>query len=350
MDPLPEYSLFLVRILDELDTKHKTMSYQDLCKSLCARFDLVQLAKLRSLLFYTACLDPAFPATLFKDKMRCSMEDPQSKKLMVAADIVTMFNLIQMNGGMVKDKLPTAHRGKFHKNQSLELGKSDDDSFKFQDCDRRLGYEHMDHPRAGHHHHHPTKQLPGTQSATPSSECKTFQPFIPSSDPNFLLGVNKDLKCRAASLDKLHHLPQYSNSSPPSPPCAIESTYFPMDMDSECTTDQESLQHMGPPEPFSVHSCIQKRNVFKEDFHNFVAFSPQVCVFVSRKLLKDVRDGEQLEVLLMYLRKKKIKRQCIQIGELFCRNSKKKLKYSIHKKRHKWKPSNCIQRFCPLYI
>ncbi|KAL3066096.1 hypothetical protein OYC64_016109 [Pagothenia borchgrevinki] len=276
MDPLPEYSLFLVRILDELDTKHKTMSYQDLCKSLCARFDLVQLAKLRSLLFYTACLDPAFPATLFKDKMRCSMEDPQSKKLMVAADIVTMFNLIQMNGGMVKDKLPTAHRAKFHKNQSLELGKSDDDSFKFQDCDRGLGYQHMDHPRAGHHHHHPTKQLPGTQSATPSSECKTFQPFIPSSDPNFLLGVNKDLKCRAASLDKLHHLPQYSNSSPPSPPCEIESTYFPMDMDSECTTDQESLQHMGPPEPFSVHSCIQKRNVFKEDFHNFVAFSPQV--------------------------------------------------------------------------
>ncbi|KAK5874619.1 hypothetical protein PBY51_019549 [Eleginops maclovinus] len=281
MDPLPEYSLFLVRILDELDTKHNTMSYQDLCKSLCARFDLVQLAKLRSLLFYTACLDPAFPATLFKDKMRCSMEDPQSKKLMVAADIVTMFNLIQMNGGMVKDKLPLAHRGKFHKNQSLELCRSDDDSYKFQDCDRGLGYEHIDHPRAGHHHHHqhqhqPTKQHPVPQSITPSADCKTCQPFIPSSDPNFLLGVNKDLKCRAASLDKLHHLPQYSSSSPPSPPCDIESTYFPMDMDSECTTDQESLQHMGHPEPFSVHSCIQKRTVFKEDFHNFVAFSPQV--------------------------------------------------------------------------
>ncbi|XP_029284423.1 major intrinsically disordered Notch2-binding receptor 1 isoform X2 [Cottoperca gobio] len=282
MDPLPEYSVFLVRILDELDTKHKTMSYQDLCKSLCARFDLVQLAKLRSLLFYTACLDPAFPATLFKDKMRCSMEDPQSKKLIVAADIVTMFNLIQMNGGIAKDKLPIVHRHKFHKNQSLELCRSDDDSYKFQNCDRGLGYEHMDQPRDGHHHHHhhPRPQQHSVpQSATPcpkSSECNNCQPFIPTSDPNFLLGVNKDLKCRAASLDKLHHLPQYSSGSPHSPPCEMQSTYFPMDIDSESTTDQESLQHIGHPEPFSVHSSIQKRNVFKEDFHNVVAFSPQV--------------------------------------------------------------------------
>ena len=104
MDAVPEYSLFLVRILEELDTKYTSVSYQDLCKSLCARFDLVHLAKLRSLLFYTACLDQSFPATLFRDKMRCSVEDHQSKKLMVAADIVTMFNLIQMNGGIAKDR------------------------------------------------------------------------------------------------------------------------------------------------------------------------------------------------------------------------------------------------------
>ncbi|XP_070689584.1 major intrinsically disordered Notch2-binding receptor 1 [Pempheris klunzingeri] len=279
MDPLPEYSLFLVRILEELDNKHNTMSYQDLCKSLCARFDLVHLAKLRSLLFYTACLDPAFPATLFKDKMRCSMEDPQSKKLMVAADIVTMFNLIQMNGGTAKDKLPIVHRGKFRKNQSVELCRSDNDAYKFQDCDMGVGYEHMDHPRDGHHHHHLPQQHPVAQSVPPcpkSSDCNNCQQFIPASDPNFLLGVSKDLKCRAASLDKLHHLPQYSSGSPPSPPCEMQSTYFPMNIDSESTTDQESLQHISHPEPFSVHPCIQKRNMFKEDFHNFVAFSPKV--------------------------------------------------------------------------
>ncbi|CAJ1048704.1 major intrinsically disordered Notch2-binding receptor 1 [Xyrichtys novacula] len=283
MDPLPDYSLFLVRILEELDTKHNTMSYQDLCKSLCARFDLVHLAKLRSLLFYTACLDPAFPATLFKDKMRCSMEDPQSKKLMVAADIVTMFNLIQMNGGMAKDKLPAVHRAKFHKNQSLDLCRSpDQDPFKFQDCDRGAGYEHTS-PRVGHHHHHHhphcPQQHPASQSSSPCPkppDLNSCQQFVRTSDPNFLLGVSKELKCRAASLDKLQHLPQYSSGSPPSPPCEMQSTYFPMDIDSESNTDQESLQHISHPEPFSVHPCIQKRNIFKEDFHNLVAFSPQV--------------------------------------------------------------------------
>uniref|UniRef100_A0A8C9Z8B2 Membrane integral NOTCH2 associated receptor 1 n=1 Tax=Sander lucioperca TaxID=283035 RepID=A0A8C9Z8B2_SANLU len=263
MEPLPEYSMFMVRILDELDAKHNIISYQDLCKSLCTRFDLVQLVKLRSLLFYTACLDPAFPATLFKDKMRCSMEDPQSKKLMVAADIVTMFNLIQMNGGIAKDKLPIVHRAKFHKNQSVELCSSDSNDHTFQDCERGLSYEHMQHPAA--------------QSAPPcpkTSECNNCQKFIPTSDPNFLLGVSKDLKCTAGSLDKLHHLPQYSSGSPQSPSCEMQSTYFPMDIDSESNTDQESLQPLSHPETFSVHSCIQKRNIFKEDFHNFVELGP----------------------------------------------------------------------------
>uniref|UniRef100_A0A672ZSJ4 Membrane integral NOTCH2 associated receptor 1 n=1 Tax=Sphaeramia orbicularis TaxID=375764 RepID=A0A672ZSJ4_9TELE len=264
MDALPEYSMFLGRILDELDTKHNTMSYQDLCKSLCARFDLVHLAKLRSLLFYTACLDPAFPATLFKDKMRSSTEDPQSKKLMVAADIVTMFNLIQMNGGIAKDKLPAVHRARFHKNQSLDLCRSDKDTYKFQDCEREVGYETSQHP------------APNASPCSKAADCNNRPPFISTTDPNFLLGVSKDLKCRAASLDKLHHLPQYSSGSPPSPPCEMQRTYFPMDMDSESTTDQDSLQHLGHHEPFTVHSCIQKRNIFKEDFHNFVAFNPQV--------------------------------------------------------------------------
>ncbi|KAM6981432.1 major intrinsically disordered Notch2-binding receptor 1 [Aplochiton taeniatus] len=281
MDPLPEYSLFLVRILEELDTKHSTVSYQDLCKSLCARFDLVHLAKLRSLLFYTACLDPAFPATLFKDKMRCTVEDQQSKKLMVAADIVTMFNLIQMNGGIAKDKLPMGRRPKVHRNQSFESCRSDTEVFKFQDCDRG-DYDHLDHPMGAHkphhpqpHHHHHHLMTQNTPPC-PKSDCNNCQQFIPTSDSNFLLGINKDLKCRAASLDKLQHLPQYSSASPPSPPCDMQSTYFPMDIDSESTTDQESLPHINHPEPFSIHSCVQKRNIFREDFHNLQAFSPQV--------------------------------------------------------------------------
>ncbi|XP_076144262.1 major intrinsically disordered Notch2-binding receptor 1 [Alosa pseudoharengus] len=281
MDAVPEYSLFLMRILEELDTKYTTVSYQDLCKSLCARFDLVHLAKLRSLLFYTACLDPSFPATLFRDKMRCSVEDHQSKKLMVAADIVTMFNLIQMNGGNAKDKLPVGHRPKFHKNQSFESCRSDTEVYKYAaDCDKT--YDFLD-VRG----HRISRNSPGSKS-----DCNNCQSFIPTSDPNFLLGVNKDLKCRAASLDKLQHLPQYSSSS--SPPCEMQSTYFPMDIDSESTTDQDSL-HMNSgvkevfitnAEPFTVHSCVQKRNIFKEDFHNLVAFSPKVIASEAKVNLK----------------------------------------------------------------
>ncbi|KAM4593157.1 major intrinsically disordered Notch2-binding receptor 1 isoform 1-T1 [Odontesthes bonariensis] len=273
MDPLPEYSLFLGRILEELDTKRNTMTYQDLCQCLCARFDLVHLDKIRSLLFYTACLDPTFPATLFKDKMRCSTEDLQSKKLMVAADIVTMFNLIQVNGEIAKDKLPVAHKTKMPKKASIELRRSDSDAYNYGDCDRMVSYEHTDHPRDGHHHHnHPQQHH---EALSNSSECTNNQ-FIPTSDPNFLLRISKELKCRAPPPDKLHHLPQISSSSPPSVPPDMQSAYFPMDIDSESTTDQDSLRHIGHPESLTVHSCTQKRNLFKEDFHNFVAFSPQV--------------------------------------------------------------------------
>uniref|UniRef100_A0A3Q3WXN9 Uncharacterized protein n=1 Tax=Mola mola TaxID=94237 RepID=A0A3Q3WXN9_MOLML len=275
MEPYPDYPLFLVRILEELDTKHNTMSYQDLCKSLCVRFNLVHLAKLRSLLFYTACLDPTFPATVFKDKMRCSMDDLQSQKLLVAADIVTMFNLIQMNGGKAKDKLPTVHKAKFHKNHSVELCRSEAEAYKFQHCEA-VGYEHMDQASDRHHH----QQHPVAQSTPPcpkSPNCSNRQQFIPTSDPNFLLGLSKDLKYRAASLDKLQHLPLYPSGSPPFPSGEMQSTYFPMEIYSESITDQESLRHISNPEPFSVHSCAQKRNIFKEDFHNFMANSPQVC-------------------------------------------------------------------------
>ncbi|XP_059202911.1 LOW QUALITY PROTEIN: major intrinsically disordered Notch2-binding receptor 1 [Centropristis striata] len=273
MDPLPDYSLVLVRILDELDTKQSAMSYQDLCKFLCANFNMVQLAKLRSLLFYTACLDPPFPADLFKDKMCCSMQEPQSKKRMVVEDIVTIFNLIQMNRGIAKDKLPILHRAKFHENQSVELCSSLNDDYKFKDCERGLGQEHMDEPRGGHHHHnhqrlqqHSVSQSTAPCSTLSKNDCQQFITI----DSNFLLGISKDLKCRAASPDKLHRLPQYSSSSSHSPSCEMQST----------KSITETLQYSCYPEPFPVHSFSQKRSIFKEDFHNF---SPQVCVHCKKR-------------------------------------------------------------------
>ncbi|NXU64018.1 MNAR1 protein, partial [Horornis vulcanius] len=276
MESTQESSLFLVKILEELDTKQNTVSYQDLCKSLCARFDLSQLAKLRSVLFYTACLDPNFPATLFKDKMRCTVNNQQSKKIMVAADIVTIFNLIQMNGGVAKEKLPVA-RHKVKKKESFESCRSDTEICNMADCvpDCVPNCELNDQDF--------NRGFPVRRSSKcRKMDCKDCQQFVPSSEPNFLLGVNKDMKGRAASLDRLQALASYSIAT--SPPCEMQSTYFPMNIENESISDQDSLPisagiketFISNDEPFMMQSCVQKRNIFKEDFHNLITISPNL--------------------------------------------------------------------------
>ncbi|NXQ34995.1 MNAR1 protein, partial [Alaudala cheleensis] len=276
MESNQESSLFLVKILEELDTKQNTVSYQDLCKSLCARFDLSQLAKLRSVLFYTACLDPNFPATLFKDKMRCTVNNQQSKKIMVAADIVTIFNLIQMNGGVAKEKLPVA-RHKVKKKESFESCRSDTEICNVADCvpDCVANCELNDQDF--------NRGFPVRRSSKcRKMDCKDCQQFVPSSEPNFLLGVNKDMKGRAASLDRLQALASYSIAT--SPPCEMQSTYFPMNIENESISDQDSLPisagiketFISNDEPFMMQSCVQKRNIFKEDFHNLITISPNL--------------------------------------------------------------------------
>ncbi|XP_040113370.1 major intrinsically disordered Notch2-binding receptor 1 [Oryx dammah] len=272
METNQETSLFLVKILEELDSKQNTVSYQDLCKSLCARFDLSQLAKLRSVLFYTACLDPNFPATLFKDKMKCAVNNQQSKKIMVAADIVTIFNLIQMNGGAAKEKLPGGRQKMRKKDASFDLCRSDTEICSAAECEP-LNCELSDRPFS---RGYPTRQ----SSKCRKVDCKDCPQFIPASEPDFLLGVSKDVKNRAASLDRLQALAPYSVASPQ--PCEMQRTYFPMNLESESMSDQDSLPlpqgikqtFISNDEPFVVQSCVQKRNIFKEDFHNLMAVSP----------------------------------------------------------------------------
>ncbi|XP_048375574.1 major intrinsically disordered Notch2-binding receptor 1 [Sphaerodactylus townsendi] len=272
METNQDSSVFLVNILEELDTKQNTISYQDLCKSLCARFDLSQLAKLRSLLFYTACLDPNFPATLFKDKMRCTVNNQQSKKIMVAADVVTIFNLIQMNGGLAKEKLPVA-REKVRKKESIESCRSDTEVCNMVDCVPDCELRDREFCR-GYSARRSSKCRKG--------DCKDCPQFVPASEPNFLLGVNKELKGRAASLDRLQALATYTITS--STPCEMQSTYFPMNMDMDSISDQDSLPistsiketFISNDDPFVMQSCMQKRNIFKEDFHNLLTISPNL--------------------------------------------------------------------------
>ncbi|KAH0513812.1 UPF0258 protein [Microtus ochrogaster] len=272
METNQEVSLFLVKILEELDSKQNTVSYQDLCKSLCAQFDLSQLAKLRSLLFYTACLDPNFPATLFKDKMKCSVNNQQSKKIMVAADIVTIFNLIQMNGGTAKEKLPTSCPKVRKKEASFESCRSDTEVCNPTVCEP-MNCELGERPFS---RGYPTRQ----SSKCRKRDCKECPQFVPASEPNFLLGVSKEVKNRAASLDRLQALSPYSVASPQ--PCEMQRTYFPMNIENESISDQDSLSisqgiketFISSEEPFVVQSCVQKRNIFKEEFHNLMTVSP----------------------------------------------------------------------------
>ncbi|XP_040824403.1 major intrinsically disordered Notch2-binding receptor 1 [Ochotona curzoniae] len=277
MEVNQETSVFLVKILEELDSKQNTVSYQDLCKSLCARFDLSQLAKLRSVLFYTACLDPNFPATLFKDKMKCNVNNQQSKKIMVAADIVTIFNLIQMNGGVAKEKLPAGRQKMRKKEASFESCRSDTEITEIcsaADCES-LNCELNDRPFS---RGYPTRQ----SSKSRKMDCKDCPQFVPASEPNFLLGVSKEGKSRAASLDRLQALAPYSVASPR--PCEMQRTYFPMNLESESISDQDSLSlsqglketFLSNEEPFVVQSCVQKRNIFKQDFHNLMPVSPSL--------------------------------------------------------------------------
>nr|XP_033776756.1 major intrinsically disordered Notch2-binding receptor 1 [Geotrypetes seraphini] len=281
MEANRESSLFLVKILEELDSKQNKVSYQDLCKSLCVRFDLCQLAKLRSVLFYTACLDPNFPATLFKDKMRCSVENQQSKKIMIAADIVTIFNLIQMNGGLAKEKLPFSRHRKIEKKELFDSCSSETEICNLMECPTSCDIGNPTSSRG---------YSIRKSSKCPKADCKSCHQFIPTAEPNFLLAINKELKGRAASLDRLQALASYSLGT--SAPCEMQSTYFPMNPENDSISEQDSLPittsvkdpFLSNHESFMTQSSGQKRSVFKGDFHSVLTISSPTALLSNSKL------------------------------------------------------------------
>ncbi|XP_048418947.1 major intrinsically disordered Notch2-binding receptor 1 [Stegostoma tigrinum] len=279
MEAAPEYSLFLVRILEELDTNHSTVSYQDLCKLLCARFDLTHLAKLRSLLFYTACLDPNFPATLFKEKLRCNVDSPQSKKIMIAADIVTMFNLIQMNGGVAKEKLPHRHQHKVRKDESFDGCRSDTEIRQVRSP--VSSHDSIDRDVCSEH------SAAGDSNMCPTADFKDCQRLICTSDPNFFLGIRnegiEENKGRAASLDRLQASPTFNSIDPQA--CVMQTTYFPMDPSQDSNSDQDSPSRKtdrngtfdSSDEAFTISPCVHGRPVFNGELQDVL---PCIAKFV----------------------------------------------------------------------
>ncbi|XP_050990462.1 major intrinsically disordered Notch2-binding receptor 1 [Labeo rohita] len=86
----PEDPLVLLEILEVLGACRGSVSYADICVYLSGRFSLQPLLELRSLLYSTACRDPCFPATLFRERLH----PPCSNRLSAAADVVSLFNLL----------------------------------------------------------------------------------------------------------------------------------------------------------------------------------------------------------------------------------------------------------------
>ncbi|KAA0715190.1 hypothetical protein E1301_Tti008759 [Triplophysa tibetana] len=86
----PEDPLALLEILEVLGACRQSVSYADICVYLSGRFSLQPLLELRSLLYSTACRDPCFPATLFRERLH----PPCSNCLSAAADVVSLFNLL----------------------------------------------------------------------------------------------------------------------------------------------------------------------------------------------------------------------------------------------------------------
>uniref|UniRef100_A0A673G6U1 Si:dkey-88e18.8 n=1 Tax=Sinocyclocheilus rhinocerous TaxID=307959 RepID=A0A673G6U1_9TELE len=86
----PEDPLVLLEILEVLGACRGSVTYADICVYLSGRFSLQPLLELRSLLYSTACRDPCFPATLFRERLH----PPCSNRLSAAADVVSLFNLL----------------------------------------------------------------------------------------------------------------------------------------------------------------------------------------------------------------------------------------------------------------
>ncbi|KAG8516418.1 Major intrinsically disordered Notch2-binding receptor 1 [Galemys pyrenaicus] len=214
--------LFLLRTLEELDGGPDAASCQELCRSLCAR------------------LDPHLPAALFRDGTQGAAADHQAQKVSVAADIVAMFNLLQMSGGPPRERPAGRPRAPTQEPACPAC------------------------QPAGSHHEAPGCGLdeppfsPG-YPGRPAACARDCPQFVPASQPSFLLGAGREPKDRAASLDQLQALAPYGAASPQ--PCEMQRTCFPARLESQ------------PPVPEPL-PCGQKRGVCREAVPSPTPVSP----------------------------------------------------------------------------
>ncbi|XP_077429945.1 major intrinsically disordered Notch2-binding receptor 1-like [Vanacampus margaritifer] len=253
-----EYPGVLLGILEELTNMRQWLTFQDLCRMVSTRFDLEHLIELRSLLFAAASRDPCFPATLFRD--RVSTRGQGLSPIGVAADIVTIFNLIQMTGGATDDSQPMRAQSVLPVDQSL--GPS------------LPGIHQLNIP---------SRERARTQSDSSANAIDKHLLFPHSNysvrkraslppDPISLISP-PPIRTRAVSFDLPHTTLLYSSGQIPSK--VMKDIYLPLETDSESSGDSAPVEVFETEQESAID---QKRNIFKNDFHNQPPLIPQVTV------------------------------------------------------------------------
>ncbi|KAL7870995.1 hypothetical protein SRHO_G00084920 [Serrasalmus rhombeus] len=246
--------LVLLEILEVLGVCRGRLSYADVCVYLSGRYELQPLLELRSLLYSTACRDPCFPATLFRERLH----PPCSNCLSAAADVVSLFNLL------THTRLPPSH---IHAGQSqttcLACG---------QGCPR------CDWLQAG-----------GGAIASGSKYEGSTEGLIRMNTE--VLHTQTPSHFRAHAHPASHTLNQDK----------MQSTHS-MDIPGECTRNQESSSKTSAAgsdaEP--IYSCAQKRSMFKGEFHNLLPLVPMESKSQSEQSQERMTDGGEDVPFLTY--------------------------------------------------
>ncbi|XP_049589933.1 major intrinsically disordered Notch2-binding receptor 1 [Syngnathus scovelli] len=253
-----EYPGVLMGILEELATMRQWLTFQDLCRMVSTRFDLEHLIELRSLLFAAASQDPCFPATLFRD--RVSTRGQGLSPIGVAADIVTIFNLIQMTGGATDDSQPMRTQ------TVLPVDQSPGPSLP--------GIHHLNVPSRERvrTHSDSSASLIDKHLLFPHSNYSVRKRGSLPPDPISLVSP-PPARTRAVSFDLPHTTLLYSSGQIPAK--TMKDIYLPLETDSESSGDSAPVEVFETEQESSID---QKRNIFKKDFHNQPPLIPQVTV------------------------------------------------------------------------
>uniref|UniRef100_A0A8C2WTT6 Major intrinsically disordered Notch2-binding receptor 1-like C-terminal domain-containing protein n=1 Tax=Cyclopterus lumpus TaxID=8103 RepID=A0A8C2WTT6_CYCLU len=259
MDSLsPEYPEVLLGILEELANMRQWLTFQDLCRMVSTRFDLEHLFELRSLLFAAASQDPCFPATLFRD--RVSTRGQGLSPIGVAADIVTIFNLIQMTAGASDDSQPVGAQTVLPVDQSPGPRLPGIQQLNVSGGERARAHsdssggpidQHLLFPRSNYSAHKRASLPPDPIS-------------LVSSPP---------IRARAVSFDLPHTTLVYPIGQVPNE--VMKNIYQTLETDSESSGDSAPMEVFEDEQGSSVD---QKRSTFRKDFHNQPTLTPQVTV------------------------------------------------------------------------